>query len=329
MAILVIAEHMHGTFKKGAFEATTYGADLAEMLGTECIALVLGAAATPKAAELGKYGAHKVLTLAAAELDTPRDAAYAAAAAKAAQQVGASIVVLSQTTAGRAIAGRLAVRLNRPLLAGVNTLLEKAGDGFAARKVSYTSKVIETLQVSEASLVVSVKQNGYALKERNTTPVVENFDFSLDASLFKATVKATNVAEGELPLPEASVVVSAGRGVGNEDTFAKNWEYIGALAKELGAATACSKPIGDLHWRPHHEHVGQTGVQIAPDVYIAVGISGAIQHLAGVSSSKTIIVINKDPEAPFFKAADYGIVGDAMDVMPRLLEAVRKQKGAA
>lgn len=329
MAILVVAEHLNGVFKKGAFEATTYGADLAEALGTECVALVLGTAGAGKAAELGTYGAQKVLTVSAPELDTPRDAAYAAAAAAAAEKVGATVVVLSQTTAGRAIAGRIAVRLQAPLLAGVTTLAQKTDTGFSAQKVSYTSKAIEKLHAEGDKAVISTKVNGYKLNERNVTASVEAFDFTVDPALLKANVKETKVAQGELPLPEAGIVVSAGRGLGGtEEAFTTNWEHIGALAKELGAATACSKPIGDLHWRPHHEHVGQTGVQISPDIYIAVGISGAIQHLAGVSSSKTIIVINKDPEAPFFKAADYGIVGDANEIMPRLVEAVRAKKGA-
>lgn len=326
MAILVFAEHAGDHFKKAAYEATTYGADLAQALGTECIALVLGAAIAPKAAELGKYGATKVLTVADPELDTLREGAYAAAIHAAASQVGATICVVSQTTQGRALGGRLAIKREAALISGATSLLQAAGAGYSATKVAYTGKVVETLTTTGTNVVVSVKMNGYKLVERNATATVTPFAFTPEAKHLVAKLTERIMASGDLPLTEADVVVSAGRGVGNEQTFTQNWAHIGALAKELGAATACSKPIGDLHWRPHHEHVGQTGVQIAPNVYIAVGISGAIQHLAGVSASKTIIVINKDPEAPFFKAADYGIVGDAMDVVPRLVDAVRKHK---
>lgn len=325
MAILVYAENKDGKFKKSAQEAVTYGADLAASLGLPVYAVSVGTVADADLQTLGKFGATKVLNLQHDQLAHFNDQAYTAAIAQAAQAAGATIVVLSQTYSGRVLGGRLAVRLDAAYFSGVSTLVSKGGDGYTARRTAFTSKAVEELTAPEAKLVVSVKSNGYKVKENPQAVTVEAVAFTPVTTNVQVAERKLN--SGGLSLTEADIVVSAGRGIGNEQTFAGNWDKsVKPLAELLNAATASSKPVADVHWRPHHEHVGQTGVQISPNVYIALGISGAIQHLAGVSSSKTIIVVNKDPEAPFFKAADYGIVGDVNEVVPRLVDAIREFK---
>lgn len=329
MAVLVVAEPQNGKFKKGAYEALTYGADLAASLGAPLMAVAVGPATADELASLGQYGATKVFHVNHADLAVFHEAAVAGAVAAVAKEVNATAVVMNQTYNARAVAPRLSVKLQAALLSGVSSLAEKTADGFTVRRSAFTNKAIETLHTSQPRIIVTVKSNAYKVTTKPATAEMVAHSYAPPASHFAARSLERKVATGEVPLPEAEIVVSGGRGIGNEQTFAPNWDKtVAALAQELGATTACSKPIGDLHWRPHHEHVGQTGVQISPNLYIAIGISGAIQHLAGVSASKSIIVINKDAEAPFFKAADYGIVGDAMDVVPRLVEAVRKYKAA-
>ena len=230
---------------------------------------------------------------------------------------------MAQTYNGRAVAPRVAVKLKAAPLSGVVSLVD-AGNSFQSAKFSYSGKGVENFKVEKEKLVITVKNNGYHIAENPTSVNIEEADYSPSSSDLDAVAREIVRESTGISLTEADNVVSAGRGMKGPE----NWGMIEELASLIGAATACSKPTADMGWRPHHEHVGQTGIQVAPNLYIAIGISGAIQHLAGVSSSKNIVVINKDPEAPFFKIADYGVVGDLFDVVPRLIEAIKAAKVA-
>jgi electron transfer flavoprotein alpha subunit len=316
--VLVFAESPRGKFKKSAFEAVTYGKKVADMLGTTCLALTLGKA--DDAGELGKYGASKVWN--AAGFDQFDSQAWAAAIADAAKQAGASVVILSHSATGKSLAGRVAVRLGAGLVSGVNALPSLHGSNLQVGKSVFSGKALAEYEITSAHKVLSLMGNAVKPEASGSAVSVENA--TLSSGNGRIRVKEVKTQEGTVPLPEAEVVVSAGRGMKDPG----NWGIIEDLAATLGATTACSRPVADSHWRPHHEHVGQTGIAIRPNLYIAVGISGAIQHLAGVNNSKVIVVINKDPEAPFFKAADYGVVGDLFEVVPRLNEAFKKFKAA-
>lgn len=322
--ILLFAENANGVLKKPILEAATYAADFAAALGTECAAVSVGQIADDELQKLGKYGISKVYKIADSKLDAFANTAYAAAISALAQQTGAKAVIFAQTYNSRATMPRVAAKLDASTYSGVSALPDTA-NGFASLRSAFSGKGVETVQAGKDKLVISVKTNAYQITEKPVACSVENFAYSSDASQFDTIAKAIVKAAEGISLTEAELVVSAGRGMKGPE----NWGMVDELAKVIGAATACSKPVADIGWRPHHEHVGQTGIQIAPNLYIAIGISGAIQHLAGVSSSKTIVVINKDPEAPFFKIADYGIVGDLFEVMPKLLAAVKKIKGVA
>ncbi|MBN8677497.1 MAG: electron transfer flavoprotein subunit alpha/FixB family protein [Chitinophagales bacterium] len=316
--VLVFAESPRGQFKKSAFEAVTYGRKVADALGTSCAALVLGNAAN--AGQLGQYGAAKVFQVSDASFDTFDSQAYAAAIAEVAGKNGAKVVVLSHSSTGKSVAGRLAVRLNAGLVSGVNSLPSTQGNNLRVKKSVFSGKAIAEYEISSDVKVVSLMGN--AVKPENLGSAVTAETVSVGASKGRIRVKSVKTQEGTVPLPEAEIVVSAGRGMKGPE----NWGIIEDLAASLGATTACSRPVADAHWRPHHEHVGQTGIAIRPNLYFAIGISGAIQHLAGVNNSKVIVVINKDPEAPFFKAADYGVVGDLFEVVPQLNAAIKKFK---
>lgn len=313
--VLVIAEHQKGQFKKSAFESVTYGYKTAQALGVPCAALVLGTC--EGSGELGRYGASKVYHIANASLDQFDAQVYTAVIAGAVQQTGAQAVVLSHSANGRAVLGRLAARLDAGSVSAVNAIPEASGE-FRVRKPVFSGKAIATYAINSPVKLLSLMGN--AVQPEITGQVVnpENLEIPVPASRIK--FRSVNRQEGIVPLPEAERVVSAGRGMKGPE----NWGIVEELASALGATTACSRPVADVGWRPHHEHVGQTGIAVRPNLYIAIGISGAIQHLAGVNSSKTIVVINKDPEAPFFKAADYGVVGDLFEVVPRLTEAVKR-----
>lgn len=317
--VLVFAETQKGKFKKAAFEAVTYGYKTAQVLGTECVALTIGEAAD--AGQLGKYGASKVYNMNDGALTSFDSQTYTAAIAGAADKVGADVVIIGHTSTGRSLLGRLAARMNAGSVAGVKSVPTVDG-GFKVKKGVFSGKAVATYVVSSDKKVLSLMGNEVPPEEVGSAVAVENMSVDLPAN--KVTVKEVKTVDGIVPLPEAELVVSAGRGMKGPE----NWGIIEELANILGATTACSRPVADTGWRPHHEHVGQTGVAIRPNLYIAAGISGAIQHLAGVNSSKVIVVINKDPEAPFFKAADYGVVGDLFDVVPRLNEALRKYKAS-
>ncbi len=313
--VLVFAENTKGNFKKVALETVTYGKKTAEVLGTDCAVLTIGT--VNNAGDLGKYGASKVYNVA---YDGDFDSqVYTGIIAAAADSLGADTVIVSHTSTGKSVLGRLAARMNAGSVAGVNAVPTNDGT-FKVTKSVFSGKAIAAYEVKSEKRVLSVMGN--SLPPEETGSAVEVETLNVDVPQGRVTVKETKREEGIVPLPEAELVVSAGRGLKGPE----NWGIVEDLATALGATTACSRPVADSGWRPHHEHVGQTGVAIRPNLYIAAGISGAIQHLAGVNNSKVIVVINKDPEAPFFKAADYGVVGDAFEVLPRLTEAVKKMK---
>lgn len=318
MSVLVYVDTPGGEIKKAACEAVTYGHKLAQILGTSVTALTIGTA--NEAQQLGQYGATKVLNIA---YEGGFDAqTYTRAIAEVAVQENAQVVLVQHSANGKSILGRLAVRLKAGSVSAVNALPTLQDGKLTVSKGVFSGKASATYRIKTEKAVFSLVSNTFP-------PEVVGSDVAVTAAsvtLAPSRVKVLNVdrVKGTVPLPEAELVVSAGRGMKGPE----NWGIVEALAQTLGATTACSRPVSDIGWRPHHEHVGQTGVAIRPNLYIAIGISGAIQHLAGVNSSKTIVVINKDPEAPFFKAADYGVVGDLFDVVPKLTEAIKAYKAA-
>lgn len=323
MSVIVFAEHSEGSFKKKSLEAVQYAAGIAESLGTSATAVVLGNISNDAMQQLGKYGANKVLHVADARLDNFSGRATAKALIAAAQKEDAKVIILTHDVMGRVVAPRISARLKAGLVAGA-VGMPNVSNGFVVRKNVFGGKAFAEVKVNSDIKVITLIPNTFPIVEKEGTAVVEAFDPAFDDKDFSVTVTATNKVTGTVPLSEAELVVSGGRGLKGPE----NWGILEDLAGALGATLACSRPVADSHWRPHHEHVGQTGGTIRPNLYIAVGISGAIQHLAGVNGSKTIVVINKDPEAPFFKAADYGIIGDAMSIVPKLTEAVKAFKAS-
>ena len=321
MSVIVLAEHTQGSFRKKTFEAVQYAAGIAKSLNTNVTAVVLGTVAESELQGLGLYGANKVLHVADARLDNLNSRAYTKAIVAAAQKEGAKVVVALHDVSGKAVAPRLAANLKAGMVAGALSQPDLS-KGFVIKKAVFSGKAFAYVNITSDIKVVTLMPNTFAVVKGEGAATVENLDVAFDDKDFGVTVKEVNKVTGTVPLTEAELVVSGGRGMKGPE----NWHILEDLAGALGAALACSRPVADSHWRPHHEHVGQTGGTIRPNLYIAVGISGAIQHLAGVNGSKTIVVINKDPEAPFFKAADYGVVGDAMEVIPKLTEAVKKFK---
>jgi Electron transfer flavoprotein, alpha subunit len=321
MSVLIFIDQAEGHIKKASYEAMSYGAKLAAQLGVQAEGVVLGAAKEDLAA-LGKYGVQKIHHVNNEALNHFDAQVFTKVIAQVVEKTGAQVVVFSNNVDGKGIAPRLAARLKAGLVPGAVALPE-TGNGFVVKKSVFSGKAFANIAVNTPIKIIALNPNSFKPEEGSGTAEVVAFNATVDAPKVKVT--STNKVSGEVPLSEASIVVSGGRGLKGPE----NWGLIEDLAKALGAATACSRPVADVHWRPHHEHVGQTGLAIAPDLYIAVGISGAIQHLAGVNRSKVIVVINKDPEAPFFKAADYGIVGDAFEVVPKITEAVKKLKGIA
>ncbi|MEL7119141.1 MAG: electron transfer flavoprotein subunit alpha/FixB family protein [Bacteroidota bacterium] len=318
--VLVFVEHQNGVFKKAAFEAVTYGRKTADVLGVDCAALVLGAA--EGAGELGIYGANRVIHLADETLNVLDSQVYTKVVASVAEQLGASVIIAMHTSSGKSLVGRLSARMGAASVSGAISIPEASDAGLKVKKNVFSGKAIATYELTSPVKIISAMGNSVQPEQVGAAVSTESLDVEIPASKIK--VKEVNRITGTTPLPEAELVVSGGRGLKGPE----NWGVLQELADALGATTACSRPVSDADWRPHHEHVGQTGIAIRPNLYIAMGISGAIQHLAGVSSSKTIVVINKDPEAPFFKAADYGVVGDLFDVAPRLTEAIKKFKGS-
>ena len=320
--VLIFADHADGQIKKASFEAVSYGANIATQLGLNAEAIVLGTISGDELSSLGKYGAKKVHHISDASLDHFDAQVYTKVIAELATAAGAKIIVFSNGLTGKAVAPRLSARLKAGLVSGAIALPDTS-NGFVVKKSVFSGKAFANVSINTDVKIISLNQNSFKVIATDGIAEVVNDTAKVDAAKVKIT--ATNKITGEVPLGEAELVISGGRGLKGPE----NWALVTDLAKLLGAATACSRPVADAHWRPHHEHVGQTGGAVAPNLYFAIGISGAIQHLAGVNRSKVIVVINKDPEAPFFKAADYGIVGDAFEVMPKIIEAVKKLKGVA
>jgi electron transfer flavoprotein alpha subunit len=316
--VLIFAEQSEGQIKKASLEAISYGSRVAAQLGVAAEAVVLGTAHHLEA--LGAYGATRVHHDANPIFDQFDSQTYTAALATLVQQTGATVIVFSHGAAGKSIAPRLSARLKAGLVAGAIALPDTS-NGFVVKKNVFSGKAYAHVAVHTPVKIISLSPNAFGIHAGSGT--AEVVSVNTGAAGGKLKVLEVNKVTGTVPLSEAELVVSGGRGLKGPE----NWGMLEELAAALGAATACSRPVADAHWRPHHEHVGQTGGAIAPNLYIAIGISGAIQHLAGVNRSKTIVVINKDPEAPFFKAADYGIVGDAFEIVPKLTAAVKKMKG--
>jgi electron transfer flavoprotein alpha subunit len=322
MSVLIFVDTKNGEIKKSALEAFQYGSKVAAQLGGHAVALTLNA---KDASVLGSVGASKVLNIMDASINASDPQKVVEAIVKAANSVGAKVVVFANDSTAKAVAPRLSARSGAGLVTNV-TSLPDTSNGFVVSKNVFSGKAHALVNILSDEKVLCILSNSFPVVKSAGTASVETFSVDVSAINSGITVKEVKGmgTGGSVPLPEAELVVSAGRGLKGPE----NWGMVEEMATILGATTACSRPVADIGWRPHHEHVGQTGVAIRPNLYIAIGISGAIQHLAGVNGSKVIVVINKDPEAPFFKAADYGIVGDAFEVVPKLNEAFRKFKQA-
>ncbi len=322
MSVLVYVENSEGKFKKSTFEVVSYAKAIAGLLNTDLIAISIGAVKQDELSVLGKYGASKILNVGNDKLKTFVNQAYASVISEAAKKEGADVVVLANSFSGKGLAPRIAVKLKAGLADSAIELPSFENNSFTVKKTAFSGKAFALVELGSANKVIALNPNSYQLAEISGEGKVEDFQPEVKDSDLRIKVTDVVRATDKIALPDAELVVSAGRGLKGPE----NWKIVEDLAEALGAATACSKPVSDAGWRPHEEHVGQTGIAVSPNLYIAIGISGAIQHLAGVSSSKTIVVINKDPEAPFFKVADYGIVGDAFEVIPKLTEAVKAYK---
>jgi len=317
MSVLVFIDHSDNTIKKTTPEAISYAVQLAAQLGTTAEGVLLGTIGEDPSS-LGRYGLSKVYHAADPALNQTDGQVYTKIIADVVKKSGAHVVVFSNNLHGKAIAPRLSANLKAGLVAGAVALPDTSGGSFSVKKTVFSGKAFARVGITTDIKIISLNPNAFPVSEPGGTAEVIPVDATAGTPLTK--VVSVNKVQGEIPLSEAERVVSGGRGLKGPE----NWKMIEELASLLGAATACSRPVADAGWRPHHEHVGQTGLAIAPNLYLAIGISGAIQHLAGVNRSKVIVVINKDPEAPFFKAADYGIVGDAFEVVPKLIEAVKQ-----
>lgn len=315
MSILIYTEHQEGKFKKNSLEALSYGVAIAAQNGIDANALVIGETNAPLS-ELGKYGVKKVYHLNTANINISDTKTMSGLIASVATEQNCDTLIFSNTLTAKGIAPRVAVKLKAGMVSGAVALPEN-NNGFSVKKNVFSGKAVTEIKVLTSKKVITLNANAFEVKETGGSAEVITIEISAPVSTI--TFTGINKTAGEIPLSEADSVISGGRGLKGPE----NWGMIEELAKLTGSATACSRAVADAHWRPHHEHVGQTGLAISPNLYFAVGISGAIQHLAGVNRSKTIVVINKDPEAPFFKAADYGIVGDAFEVMPKIIQAVK------
>jgi electron transfer flavoprotein alpha subunit len=317
MAILVFVEAAEGKIKGNSLEAVAY----AKAMGGPVTAIALGSVDKAELEALGKYGAERVLHAKDSKLDQGIIQVYASVLSKAMEDEKTDILVLANSSLGTPVAARVAAKTGAALASNVVDLPNTTA-GFIVKKSIYTGKAFAYIELRSQKKVIAIRKNAAELKDVGGSATITEYNPSISDSDFATKITSTEKATGEILLPEANIVVSGGRGMKGPE----HWGLIEDLAKTLHAATGCSKPVSDMGWRPHHEHVGQTGVKVSPQLYVAVGISGAIQHLAGVNSSKCIVVINKDADAPFFKAADYGIIGDAFDVLPKLNEALKGAK---
>lgn len=318
MSILIYAESSEGKFKKVAFEAASYAKKVAESLGTSVTAVTVNA---NDVSELGKYGVDKVLKVTNDQLSKFNAKAYADVVKQAAEKEGTSLIVLPSTTDSLYLAPLLAVGLDAGYASNVVALPESTSP-FQVKRNAFSSKGFNITEITSDKKVIAIAKNSYGVHESNGAAAAEDFSPSLNNDDFAVKVEDVQKVTGKVAIADAEIVVSGGRGLKGPE----NWGLIEDLAEVLGAATACSKPVSDLDWRPHSEHVGQTGKPVASNLYIAVGISGAIQHIAGINASKVKVVINSDPEAPFFKVADYGVVGDAFEIVPKLTEKLKEFK---
>ena len=308
MSVLIYAESENGTIRKGAFEVASYAKGVADALGTTVTAVTINA---NNAAELGTYGVSKVLEVSDASLEKFTAKSYASVVSEAAKAENAQVVILSSSADSKYLAPLAGVSLGAAVASNV-VKLPKSTSPFTVERTAFTNKAFQETQLNTDTKIVCVSSNSFGINENSTDCSTEAFSPSIATD--GVSVESVDKATDKVSIADADVVVSGGRGLKGPE----NWNLIEDLADVLGAATACSKPVSDMGWRPHSEHVGQTGKPVASNLYIAIGISGAIQHLAGINASKVKVVINTDPEAPFFKAADYGIVGDAFEVIPKL-----------
>jgi len=321
MAVLVYTENWDGRFKKLSFELVSYASKLAGMLNMKTIAVSIGNVAEDELLNLGQYGAEKVLSIEPQSSATFDDQVYTRILAEVVKATGAELVVLSNNNTGKALGSRLSIRLKAALGSGMISL-PVSTQPFVVRKKVFTGKAFARVELKTPIKILTLSQNSFEVISTPVATVIEKFVPETTVENGKVLSKDVQRQTGKIILTDADIVVSGGRGMKSPD----NWGAIEELANLLGAATACSRPVSDDGWRPHHEHTGQTGKIIAPNLYIAAGISGAIQHMAGISSAKYIVAINPDKDAPIFESANYGIVGDAMKVLPDLIQAVKKVK---
>jgi electron transfer flavoprotein alpha subunit len=326
MSVLIFTEISKGKVKKSSLEAINYGAKIAELTNSTPIAIAFNAE-DAQLVELGKAGAKKILSVRGDEFKQHDAIALCAAIEQAQKTENAQVIIFSFDVLGKSVAPRLAARLKAGLVAGAIDYPTIDGSTFDVKKNVFSGKATAICSIHSSIKVISLLPNSFPVQLGENTASVADFKVAFDGTKSRVVIKEIKSISsgGSIPLPEAELVVSAGRGLKGPE----NWGIVEELAQSLGATTACSRPVADMHWRPHHEHVGQTGVAIRPNLYIAIGISGAIQHLAGVNGSKTIVVINNDKEAPFFKSADYGVVGDAFEIVPKLTEAIKNFKSGA
>jgi len=323
MSVLVYTENWEGKFKKMSFELVSYANQIAKMLNTNTIVLSIGKVSNEELQSLGKFGASKILNVQDDRLNYLENKAFTSIITQTVEKVDTQVIVLSNNFSGKALAPRLSARLKAGFISGATSLPSNI-DPFTVKKKVFSGNAFSNVIIKTPKKIITLFQNSFQIIEDNKEAVIENFTPELNDSDFKTILKSSQKFSGKILLTDAEIVVSAGRGMKGPE----NWKPIEELADLLGAATACSRPVSDEGWRPHTEHVGQTGKVIAPNLYFAVGISGAIQHLAGVSSSKYIVAINKDPDAPIFSAADYGIIGDAFKVLPDIINAVKDLKSS-
>ncbi len=321
MSVLVYTENWDGKFKKLTFELVSYAAGIAKMLNTTVSAVSIGKVEENELKKLGNYGAGKIINITNEQLNILDNQGYASVLSEAAVKENANVIVLSNNNTGRAVAPRLAVKLKAGIGSGVSKLPLNLNP-FTVYKRAYSGNAYAKMVINSDVRVLTLAQNSFDIAETENKAVIENMDASSAASSVKTVVKEVKKQTGKILLTDADIVVSGGRGMKSPD----NWGPLVELAALLGGATACSRPVSDEGWRSHDEHTGQTGKIISPNLYIAAGISGATQHLAGISSSKYIVAINSDKDAPIFEAAQYGIVGDAMKILPKLVEAVKELK---
>ena len=320
MSVLVYIENAEGKFKKSALEIISFANAIATKMGLPLSAVSIGNVEAEELQKASQYGATRILTVNNEKLKEINPQAYASVLAEAAKSEKAKVIVMTAGFTGKSIAPRIAVKLDASLGENLVDLPQMEGSNFIVRKGAFSGKAFSQVNLLGEIKVLSMLPNSFKVVENPVKAEIVKFEAEISDKDFTARITETVRSTDKVSLPEAELVVSAGRGLKGPE----NWKMIEDLANVIGAATACSKPVSDAGWRPHSEHVGQTGIAISPNLYIAIGISGAIQHLAGVSSSKVIVVINKDPEAPFFKAADYGIVGDAFEVVPELIKSAKE-----